>query len=234
MHRRLQERLVGAVVLVLAAVLILPAVLSGPPAKEEERPVEAAGEPRQRTHTIRLDVPQPARPAQETTPAPLPEPPAVARTEAPAGAPDASVTEATPEPGKAPEAAVARAEPDPGPAPAASAPPPEEKKQPPPPAPAPATTAAAPATVARADASAKPAGAGWAVQVGNFASKANADRLTATLQRAGHAAFVMPRTSDGNTTYRVRVGPASSLEDARVIERKLEGEGHPADVVRHP
>ncbi|MEM6998400.1 MAG: SPOR domain-containing protein, partial [Pseudomonadota bacterium] len=47
----------------------------------------------------------------------------------------------------------------------------------------------------------------WVVQLGSFESKVNADKLNLSLRKSGFPAFVEPLTKNGETSYRVRVGP---------------------------
>ena len=47
----------------------------------------------------------------------------------------------------------------------------------------------------------------FAVQLGSFGSRENADRLVRDMTAKGFAAFVAPITSNGRELYRVRVGP---------------------------
>jgi DedD protein len=59
----------------------------------------------------------------------------------------------------------------------------------------------------------------WALQVGTFDAKANANALRDKLRKAGHTAYVEKSGTSGKTSYRVRIGP--ELEKARVEKLKL-------------
>jgi cell division septation protein DedD len=112
-----------------------------------------------------------------------------------------------------------------------------------PPAPsqeAPAATAAAPGTSAAPPPAAMPApaapvasgegGAALVVQLGSFASHANADRLAHQLKGQGFAASVSQGTS-GRHLYRVRVGPVHDRAAAVQLQSKLKAAGHSGSVV---
>ena len=81
------------------------------------------------------------------------------------------------------------------------------------PAPAPATSS--PAAVAPA-----PAGR-WAVQVGSFSSRANADQLSEWCREQGYGARVVTGKDGGRTLHRVRVGPYASRDAARSAVAEL-------------
>ena len=78
MERALKERIIGAVVLVLVVVLVVPVFLDGPPSDEEivSKTVPLPGQADQKTQTVVLDrdrdepVPAAAEPAAEPTPEP--------------------------------------------------------------------------------------------------------------------------------------------------------------------
>ena len=98
MERALKERIIGAVVLVLVVVLIVPVFLDGPPSEEEivSKTVPLPGQAEQKTQTVVLErdredpVPVAAEPTPESEPSrPVPQP--VARETA---------AEAQPEPAK--------------------------------------------------------------------------------------------------------------------------------------
>jgi DedD protein len=97
---------------------------------------------------------------------------------------------------------------------------------PPPAAPPAAHSAAVPAASSTAS--------GWAVQVGTFASRSNADALATRLKELGHATFVLPVTANGKTLYRVRVGPVADLESARALQQRLATQHVDGNPVRNP
>ena len=80
-----------------------------------------------------------------------------------------------------------------------------------------ATPAAVPA--ARAD-SAEPAGTGFVVQVAATPRRAEADAITARLQKKGYPAFV----TTAGSVFRVRVGKYKDRAEANTIAKRLETE----------
>ena len=91
--------------------------------------------------------------------------------------------------------------------------------------------AAAPAPTAPADSS--PTGM-WAVQLGSFSNKDNAERLAADLRDQGFAAFLSQAPSDGGQLQRVRVGPQKDRDSAEAVAGQLAKAGHEGHVVPHP
>lgn len=75
----------------------------------------------------------------------------------------------------------------------------------------------------------------WALQVGTFGSKENANKFRDKLRKAGHKAYVEKTKSGGKTSYRVRIGPElekkrlEKLKSRLMKEKKIDG-----FVVRHP
>ena len=61
----------------------------------------------------------------------------------------------------------------------------------------------------------------WAVQVGSFSSRANADRLSQWCREQGYGVMVLAGRDGGRTLYRVRVGPYASRDDARSAVAEL-------------
>ena len=93
--------------------------------------------------------------------------------------------------------------------------------------PAPAT---APATAsATASPGASVAGS-WAVQLGSFANRANAERLARQVKAQGFKVSVS-QESAGRRLYRVRVGPARDHAAASALASQLAATGHRGAVV---
>ena len=97
-----------------------------------------------------------------------------------------------------------------------------------PPSPAPANERAALASSEPAPSNSSPdsvvasAPAGrWAVQVGNFTVRANADRLSEWCREQGYGVRVLRHTRGNQTEYRVRVGPYASRADAASARAEL-------------
>ena len=70
----------------------------------------------------------------------------------------------------------------------------------------------------------------YTVQVGAFATDANADRLAAELKRRGYDARLSEMTTQGKTLHRVRVGRFSSRTEAEQQAKQLKQDGFPAKV----
>ena len=222
MEPRLKERLTGAAVLIVAAAVFVPMFMDD--ARKPAAIAETNIPPKPATEFDSRLVPLPD-PDEIVPLAPEPEPEKMAVADLPAApvaqepaatvaqgpapqepAPQAAspVAEAPAEPAPAPAASpVAEAPAEPAPAPAAS----PVAESPAEPAPAPAA-GGAPADKASGAASA-PAKvvAGWAVQTGVFAARANAEKMNAKLQTAGYLSYIEKIERDGRALYRVRIGP---------------------------
>lgn len=215
MERKLQERMIGAGVLILLLVIVGPMVLDG---ESDERAMDRVppGERGEelRSHTFRLDGPADAKAPQAAPDLPASDPqprPAVADATVPARQP---VVEA---PSAAPASAAVPDRP-PGPPVAKAA----EKPPRPAPGPQPGVRPAAGPT---------PAGAGFVVQLGTFGQKGNAERLTESLRKDGFEAFVSPTTRGDKSLYRVRVGPPATRAEAERLAARLAGAGHKGQLV---
>ncbi|MEO0998874.1 MAG: SPOR domain-containing protein, partial [Pseudomonadota bacterium] len=105
------------------------------------------------------------------------------------------------------------------------------------PEPATASPAAAePEPEPPAEAAAPPASASgmFAVQLGSFSARDNADKLAAGLRGLGFAAFISEHRNGGRTLHRVRVGPLADRAAAEAEAARLSGRGHNGRVVPHP
>jgi DedD protein len=218
MDRSLKARLIGATVLVLLAVLVVPELLSG--RKTSMAPAEAtSGNGPMRTYTIELG--SGAAPAVAANPS-------VARPLRPTDAPLADERPRRPadqpEPREAPRSApppatVARVEP-----PRTVSAPPDTRAD--------ARTAAPeapvkpPATVA-----ATPAQGTWSVQVGAFGSTESARKLVRDLEADGFRAYVSSVERNGKILHRVRVGPESARATADALAGRLKSRGLPVSLV---
>ena len=198
MERALKERIIGAVVLVIFAVLVVPIFLDGPPADGEivtER-VLLPGQEDQKTQTVVLDrdrtdpVPAASAPVQAKPEPVVPEP---VREE-----PKPAVVQQQPEQEKAPETQAEKPAAKPAPTPAAS------------------TTGM------------------WAVQLGSFSNKDNAEKLAADLRKQGYAAFLSQLSTDKGQLHRVRIGPQKDRASAEAMASRLAKVDHNGQVVPHP
>lgn len=232
MDRRLKERLAGATILIVLIVLIVPELLSGPKRAMPARlaPLGAAEPVRNITVDLATSKALPAGTsgaglagvgaAQSSTagaaaddaisglspPGLTPAPPAT-----PSSAADVPVRRSVAPPSistlqaQQPSATVENgvSSPTSQSAPRAAA--------------MPMTPAAAPHT--------------WAVQLGSFASRVNAETLEHRLRAKGFSAFVASSGAGKTLRYRVRVGPVADRGGAEKIVAKLRKDGHAASVV---
>jgi len=198
MERALKERIIGAIVLVIFVVLVVPVFLDGPPEGGEmvsER-VLLPGQDGQDTKTVVLD-------RERTEPIPVAN-----STDDAASSDDAATAEVVdekPVPEPVIETPSARAEQQPTAKPQADAP-----------KPAASTTGM------------------WAVQLGSFSNKENAEKLAADLRKQGYAAFLSQLKTDSGQLHRVRIGPQKDRESAEAMAARLLKVGHKGQVLPHP
>jgi cell division septation protein DedD len=196
----LRNRLTGAVILVLIAVLLLPELLTGSggvggrTATGSSATRDAAGAPLQ---TLQIDLSGSARAPAGSSAAALPETPADA--EPPPGPVQLPVPEVSQPPAEAtPQAPVQE-----------SVPPPVVPEA------VPATPAAAPA------AAPAPGATRYYVQVGTFATRERAEAAQKDLARRGFEVIINETTSGGRQFHRVRVGPVAGRAAAVALEARL-------------
>jgi cell division septation protein DedD len=206
-----KDRLTGAVILVVLLVLVVPELLSGPGRKVAAVALHPSDEPPLRSYTVELGDEAHAHHAASPAPVAVTPPPAATLAPAPATTP-AAVT--PPAVTMAPPVATA---------PAALTPPQRE------PARAPAAASRVPP-----EAPAQPSGVGWTIQLGSFASRANAERLVRELKARGFTAFWSESAGGGRKLYRVRVGPAADHASAEALRAKLHAAGHSGSLTQHP
>lgn len=194
MDRALKERIIGAIVLVLFVVLVVPVFLDGP-SNDGEMVTEHVPLPGQRgedTQVVVLD-------RDRTDPVPV------------------ASTAAAPVENRAEEKPVA-APPQRDPAPEVTADKPEST-----PAPAPEPEVAVSSTTGM-----------WAVQVGSFGNRENAEQLAAKLRQQGFAAFLSKLATGTGELHRVRIGPQKDRESAEAMAARLQKAGSQGQVVPHP
>jgi cell division septation protein DedD len=227
MEEPLKARLIGATVLVVLAVALVPELLSGPKQSATGQ-ATAEGSHGTRTYTIdlggavsagskvepRADAPSarttPALPAVESPTSPPSEQVAATSDRVPATTlADTQPADTTPEASK-----VATS---PGPATVADTPVPAPVAEPRPSAPAAKSSPAV--------------RSGFSVQVGAFGSEATARKLVNELQAAGFPAYISPMARSGKTLHRVRVGPAADRAEADKLASRLKARGLPVSVV---
>ena len=88
----------------------------------------------------------------------------------------------------------------------------------------------APAAPAPAPLPAEPLGV-WAVQLGSFASQANADKLARQVKALGFAPYVSGAGSGAQQRFRVRLGPMADRAAAEHTIEKLKAQGQAASLV---
>ena len=231
MDRRIKERLIGATILVVLIVLIVPELLSGP--KRPALPPLSASLPLD-TRNISVDLAT----SKATPAAEVPDPAAAAgalsagtaqasgsggRAGTPAGSPAlaaGSAAHADQAPSAPPTVTTLRAQDSS--APALESPPSSPKL------PVEMPNAGAPGD---ADSSPPQARHGWAVQLGSFASRVNADKLAHQLKARGSTVYVISSGSGPSLRYRVRMGPLADRAAAERAVVKLKAAGHPATIV---
>lgn len=198
MERALKERIIGAIVLVIFVVLVVPVFLDGPPQDGEvvsER-VLLPGQDGQDTKTIVLDRErsEPMPLASSTNDAPRSSDPVVSKP-----------VEEEPAPQLVVEKPKVRTVEQSPPKPEADTP-----------KPAVTTTGM------------------WAVQLGSFSNKQNAETLAAGLRKQGYAAFLSQLKTGSGQLHRVRIGPQKDRESAEAMAARLLKVGHKGQVLPHP
>ncbi|MGI9220687.1 MAG: SPOR domain-containing protein [Woeseiaceae bacterium] len=201
----MKERIIGAIVLVLFVVLVVPVFLDGPSNNDEiiSQNVPLPGQSGDENQTIVLnrDRDEPVPAANSNRPVVAEEKP-VETPPAPAPAP----VQEEPEP-------QAEAETEP------------EKENEPEVAPTqtPATTPAETSATGM-----------WAVQLGSFGDQANANKLAADLRKQNFTAFLSKLSTGSGELHRVRIGPLKDRESAEAVAEQLSTAGHKGQVVPHP
>jgi DedD protein len=213
MDRRVKERLIGASILVALVVLVVPELLSGPKPNTATAPTLPAAAP-EPVRNVTVDLTTSKAPANADIEPATPQTASSAAASA-ANSPAAEIPAA---PSPAPFGAAASA-----PAPMSTVPGKPLAKP----------AAARPALVESAVHSPTSAGHGgsWSVQLGSFASRANADNLTRQVKGQGFSAFVLTGGSGTSVRYRVRVGPLADRESAERMAAKLKSVGHVGSLV---
>jgi DedD protein len=227
MDRRVKERLVGASILVVLIVLVVPELLSGPPSAGRA-PVPAPQPVR--NVTVDLATSKPTAPESAMDPA-------ASSAQPPDGATASGTAAGADAPSQAPPA-ISQTRPATS-QPATSQPAPMPAHPLPAPAPSHSTVnhTAAPAVETLPPAprspltAAKPAAGSWAVQLGSFASRANADKLAHQLKDRGFSVYVVSGGSGASVRYRVRIGPMADRGAAAQTVAKLKSLGHAASFV---
>jgi DedD protein len=220
LRRRARRRLVGAIVLALAAAVFVPMLLESDPkplgedvsvrippvddGKFVNRLNDPGKTPSTKAAAPKNDPRPDTKPEMKAEPArqepPKFEPPKVEPPKAEAPKPDTVAS--------APASATTSA------APAQSLAPP---------------IAAAPAVAAASNAPSthtEPPLSGFSVQLAAFSDDKGANSLTNKLKKAGYPAYTEPLVTTKGTLWRVRVGPYPSRDAAASSRDKLKGDGY--------
>lgn len=201
MERRLKERLIGASVLVMLAVIFIPMMLDDS-VPTEHAITQTNIPPRpENGFTSRL-IPLPGEPGRKERE--VAEPGAGAGTLAaketgPESRPGGTVIETAPR-------VESEQQPAQGPGPGQDEPAPDI-----------AASVPAPASSDHE----RVGTMAWVVQLGSFSSAGNAKTLSDQAKQAGFAAFVEPLSTDSGVVYRVRVGPELRRSDAAALRDRL-------------
>ncbi|MEA3107356.1 MAG: DedD protein [Gammaproteobacteria bacterium] len=250
MDRRVKERLVGATILVVLIVLIVPELLSGPKSRMTPAPPPSAAGPVEAVRNVTVDLAtskatsadtaaSAASPSEEGTPAAAgaagppgdvapgdaaapgevltPEP---APDKAPGGVP--ALTSRATRPLGSPTIATLKAQ-----QPAHSA---QSELDSEPSTPRSAPKASKPGNANDAAAAGAPTHH-WAVQLGSFASRANAEKLVRQLKPRDASLYVSSSGKGASLRYRVRIGPLADRDAAERVMAKLKKEGQSASLV---
>ena len=223
MDRRLLERLIGAGVLVVALVIVVPAILDGSSDSHDDG--DAQGPPARsapdngprRTHTIRLNQKTQTPPVARAISPPVTDP-----EQEPARSPAQSASNPGKEPAKSPTVVkpktekLAAVEPQPV---KTAAPPRAEPK----PASVPEPPSSTPVTAPKTS---------WVVQLGSFSSQQNARRLANDVGGHGFPVFLMSLDRSGKKLYRVRVGPLETRAQATELAGRLAKLGYSGQVMQ--
>ena len=214
MDSRAKQRLTGAVILVALFVLLVPELLTGP--RGADTPDGSPTDEGMRRYTIDLDASAPSAQHDNAAAQPPVALPPVADDRAQPGEAAAPAAQAAPE-SAAPATAVA---------------PRSEPLKPVPSQPVPAQSAPTSAATAAPSQAPPPAARGsFAVQLGTFGNRENADRLVREMNAKGFAAFVAPYTKENHELYRVRVGPARDRAAAEALAAQLRRTGQSGSIV---
>lgn len=201
MDRRLKERMTGAVVLILLAVIFIPMILDDSAYEDVE--ITSTNIPPVPDMNFRSDI----VPLEELPPL---EPPSLPVMELPQADITATVGAAdTAEPkvnNQVPATGSITTTPAPADITGLESPSSDQVSEPVP--------------VQSEDTSARSMSA-WVIQLGSFTSQVNADGLVRRLQNEGFPAYIEQVKAETGTVFKVRVGPELSRKDAEDIQRNL-------------
>lgn len=218
MDRRLKERLVGATLLVVLIILVVPELLSGP-----KRPagLAATSGGADSMRNVRVDLAtRRAAPADDQSASAPPNPGAASAASPPPGADsgNAQAPDARADAAGRPTIATLRAQ---QPADAAL-----EKASS-----DPTIQPSAPNSAPVHEAAAVGSKHGWAVQIGSFASRANAEKEMHHLKALNESAYLLASGTGRTLRYKVRVGPFAERSSAEKAIANLKKNGESANLI---
>jgi DedD protein len=201
----LRNRLTGAALLILLAVILLPEMLTGEGGARSV-PTETVGGVDQPVQSYDFDLSEQAEvpPPAVEAPAPTPTPASPASIPASTPASSPASTAAPPSPVAAPTTSPAT---------------------PPPAAPVVAVKPASKPVAAPET--------GYFVQIGVFSNPASANRLATELRKKKFA-VVVTKIDGAKPLHRVRVGPEPDRKAAEALAKRLASAGHKGSVVSAP
>ena len=200
MDRRVKERLVGATILVVFIVAVVPELLSGPRHAVASRYAGQGAEPIRHV-TVDLAT-RKALPGSDDSAADAPNPAAAGGSgqETAPAAPDHAVPRDSEESKHRAAAAAGAASPS---------------------SPVPKPVTPAPPDVVRH---------GWEAQLGSFANRPNAEALERRLRAQGFSTALVTTGTGRALRYRVRVGPVTDRTGAQKTIARLKKAGHSASI----
>lgn len=218
MDRRLKERLIGATILAALVILVVPELLSGP--KGPAGSAVTSGGASESMRTVKVDLAtRRAPPDDQSGASPSTQNASPATLSAPApgssGPPVTPSAESSADAPQRPTITTLRAQQPLGESLDKAARGPDA---------APAASNAMPVREA-------PAQHGWAVQIGSFASRANADREMGHLKALDESAYLTVSGAGPSLRYKVRIGPFADREAAEKALAKLKKNGESANLI---
>ena len=228
MDRRVKERLVGATILVVLIVLIVPELLSGP--KQPQTPPTGSSPSSDAVRNVTVDLAT-SRATADTDASPAAAEGAFADGRAGPGGTSAGGA------GVGGAGAVGAGA---GGAATPVAPPPTVTTLQAQPSTAVENVGSSPKSLRQSGTNSAVVASGaspdglhhhWAVQLGSFASRINAQKLVSQLKGQGFTAYIMPGGAGAGSLYRVRMGPLADRASAERLISRLSKVGHSASVV---
>lgn len=212
-NSRFRQRLIGAAVLVLLAVIFLPMILSGEDDPRNDTGKSGAQDAGVKTLVMRLDSRHRVTSVSLLGEQPPPAPTATVEDQG-VVLPASPVTQGAPEAVNAPVTDVVSS-----PAVASE----------------PATTAVAspaPATAPTPETVTEEPQRAWVIQSGSFTDEQNARQLLGDMQKKGFASILLKQEKDGETQFKIRLGPYDDESEARAMADQVRAAGFNSRVIR--